>query len=93
MSWILLLASSVLYDRCMAREMDSKTRVALGTAAQTVREREEWLEEMRAERDQAIYAASLDGYTLGEIAQATELAKSTVALVVKMETLRRSIPA
>lgn len=62
---------------------------ALRAAAQTVRVREEWLEDKRAERDALIYEASQDGYSLGEIAEVTELAKSTVALAVKIQNAMR----
>lgn len=84
------LASSGLYDDSMARKMENTVHDALMGAAGTVREREEWLEEQRALRDREIYAAHVAGYSLGEIAEVTELAKSTVALIVKMETARRT---
>jgi DNA-binding NarL/FixJ family response regulator len=85
-------ASSVLYDDAMVRKMETEIQAGLEHAAETVREREEWLEEQRLERDRVIWEASRAGYSLGEIAAVTELAKSTVALVVKMETLRRVTP-
>jgi hypothetical protein len=70
--------------------MDEDTHDALKLAADTVRIREEWLEDKRSERDSLIYEANAAGYSFGEIAEVTELAKSTVALVVKIQSALRS---
>lgn len=70
--------------------MEEETHDTLKLAAETVRVREEWLEEKRSERDRLIYETSLEGYSLGEIAEVTELAKSTVALIVKIQTALRT---
>lgn len=70
--------------------MEEETYDVLKLAAETVRVREEWLEEKRSERDRLIYETSLEGYSLGEIADVTELAKSTVALIVKIQTALRT---
>lgn len=70
--------------------MDEEIAEGLKLVADTVRVREEWLEEKRQERDALIYEASVAGYSFGEIAEVTELAKSTVALVVKIQTAMRT---
>lgn len=72
--------------------MDVDTYRALEDAADAVRSFEESLEDERLKRDRVIWESSQQGYSLGEIAHVTELAKSTVALVVKMENLRRMPP-
>ena len=70
--------------------MEEEVHDSLKLAADTVRVREEWLEDKRSERDALIYEANMAGYSFGEIAEVTELAKSTVALVVKIQTALRS---
>lgn len=85
--------SSGLYSVPMnARRMEEAVTDSLRLAADTVRVREEWLEEKRSERDAIIYGASQDGYSFGEIAEVTELARSTVALIVKLQTALRTKP-
>lgn len=71
------------------RAMDEEVADGLKLAADTVRIREEWLEDKRSERDTLIYEANQAGYSFGEIADVTELAKSTVALIVRIQTALR----
>jgi DNA-binding NarL/FixJ family response regulator len=75
--------------RMAHRAMEEEVHDGLKLAADTVRIREEWLEDKRSERDQLIYEANQAGYSFGEIAEVTELAKSTVALVCRIQSAMR----
>lgn len=72
--------------------MEQETYDALKLAADTVRIREQWLDDKRQERDALIFDAQAEGYSLGELAEVTELSKSAVALIVKMQAALRSKP-
>lgn len=82
------VASSALYDGLMRWDEDTKKQLV--EAAASVRSVEEDLEAQRVERDAEIWRAAQEGYSLGDIAEVTGLAKSTIALIVKIEGVRQS---